>query len=132
MYRDECNESFTLNIQLAKFGMSAQMEDIEPVKYIADNEEIRFGHSVLKALHVPGHSPGSLAFYNEADSFVIVGDVLFQGSIGRIDLWGGNYNTLITGIHNKLLPLPDNTVVYPGHGPVTTIGNEKNDNPYIS
>ena len=131
MHRDEFNKAFTLNIQLAKFGMSERIEDVEPARYIEDNEEIRFGHSVLKALLVPGHSPGSLAFYNETDAFVIVGDVLFHCGIGRTDLWGGHYNTLISSIQNRLLPLPDPTVVYPGHGPATTILNEKTHNPFL-
>ena len=131
MHRDEFNKAFTLDVQLKKFGMSKFIEDVEPAKFIEDNEEIRFGHTVLKALLVPGHSPGSLAFYNETDAFVIVGDVLFQGGIGRTDLWGGNYHTLINSIQNKLFPLPDRTAVYPGHGPSTTILDEKTDNPFL-
>jgi hydroxyacylglutathione hydrolase len=99
--------------------------------YIIENQEIRFGDTILKSIHVPGHSPGHLAFYSEKDGAVFVGDVLFQGSIGRTDLPKGDYATLILSITKKLLPLPDSTVVYSGHGPTTTIGYEKKNNPYL-
>jgi glyoxylase-like metal-dependent hydrolase (beta-lactamase superfamily II) len=122
----------TLNMQASKFGISMSFEEIEPLRNIEDNEEIHFGHSVLKALLVPGHSPASLAFYSEADKLIFAGDVLFSGSIGRTDLWGGDYDTLIKSIKTRLLTLPDETVVYSGHGPSTTIGTEKTDNPYLS
>jgi glyoxylase-like metal-dependent hydrolase (beta-lactamase superfamily II) len=104
----------------------------QPLKsYIYDDQEIKFGNSVLKAIHVPGHSPGSMAFYSEKNGVLFAGDVLFQGSIGRTDLAKGDYATLISSITKKLLPLPDSTVVYCGHGPTTTIGNEKRNNPYL-
>ncbi len=80
---------------------------------------------------VPGHSPGSIAFYNEKEGVVFTGDALFNGSIGRNDLARGDYSTLIHSIQEKLLTLPENTVVYSGHGPATTIGNEKKNNPYL-
>ena len=121
----------TLNMQASKFGIDMSFEDIEPIRYIEDNEEIHFGNSVLKAILTPGHSPASLAFYCEADNFLLSGDVLFLCSIGRTDLWGGNFDTLISSIENRLLILPDNTIVYPGHGPSTTIGDEKINNPYL-
>lgn len=85
----------------------------------------------FKALHVPGHSPGSVAFYFEDEGCVFVGDVLFKGSIGRTDLPKGDYATLIRSIQNRLLPLPDSTVIYSGHGPTTTIAEEKANNPYL-
>ena len=87
---------------------------------------------MLKVIHVPGHSPGSVAFYNEADQCIVVGDILFNGSIGRTDLPRGNHQQLISGIKEKLLVLPDEVVVYSGHGPETTIGDEKWGNPYLS
>lgn len=99
--------------------------------YLSDNDIIKFGNSSLKALFVPGHSKGSIAFYCSTDSFVITGDVLFNGSIGRTDLAGGNYNTIIESIEKKLMVLPDNTAVFPGHGPSTTIGEERANNPYL-
>lgn len=99
--------------------------------YIVDNQEIKFGSSSLIALHVPGHSPGSMAFYSQKGGVLFAGDVLFKGSVGRTDLPKGDHATLITSITEKLLPLPDSTVVYCGHGPATTIGNEKKNNPYL-
>ena len=100
-------------------------------EFIEEGATIAFGNSTIKALHVPGHSPGSLVFYSEDAGFVIVGDVLFNGSIGRTDLPGGNLETLLSGIKEKLLNLPKNTVVYSGHGPSTTIGQEHDTNPFL-
>ncbi|MFK8101624.1 MAG: MBL fold metallo-hydrolase [Saprospiraceae bacterium] len=103
-----------------------------PGKYLAAGDEIKFGNSSLKALYTPGHSPASLSFYCEESNFVIAGDVLFQNSIGRTDLPGGDMNTLLTSIRQQLFPLPDDVRVYPGHGPATTIGYEKANNPFLS
>jgi len=83
-------------------------------------------------LHVPGHSPGSICLYAESSGFVVCGDVLFSGSIGRTDLAGGNHSLLIRGIREKLMTLPRDTVVWPGHGPSTTIGAEYDTNPFLS
>lgn len=117
--------------QYQMFGL--QMEGIAQKlgEYIVENQLINFGNSEFIALHVPGHSPGSMAFYSKNDAVVFAGDVLFQGSIGRTDLPKGDYGQLISSIQNKLLPLPDSTVVYSGHGPSTTIGYEKLNNPYL-
>jgi glyoxylase-like metal-dependent hydrolase (beta-lactamase superfamily II) len=101
-------------------------------KFISENDEIVFGNSKLQIAHVPGHSPGGIVFYNIAESFMIVGDVLFLDSIGRTDLPGGNYNDLISNIKNKLFPLGDKMKVYSGHGSSTTIGNERIYNPFLS
>lgn len=117
--------------QARSFGLPFN-EEAQPLSaYIIENQEIKFGNSSLMAIHVPGHSPGSMAFYSEKDGVLFAGDVLFQGSIGRTDLVKGDYATLISSITKKLLPLPDSTVVYCGHGPTTTIGNEKKNNPYL-
>jgi hydroxyacylglutathione hydrolase len=101
-------------------------------KHIADSEKITFGNSEIIALHVPGHSEGSLAFYAENEGFVITGDALFDGSIGRTDLPGGNYDQLINSIKNKLLSLPGQTIVWPGHGSSTTIQKEILTNPFVN
>lgn len=101
------------------------------ISYLKENEIISLGDDSFKILHVPGHSPGSIAFYNEAQKFMISGDVLFEGSIGRTDLYKGNHETLITQIKTKLFVLPQETKVYNGHGNPTTIGFEKNYNPYF-
>ena len=102
-----------------------------PGSYIFDNQEIKFGNTTFIALHTPGHSPGSHSLYCKKAGVVIVGDVLFNGSIGRTDFVKGDYATLIKSIEEKLLTLPDETVVYSGHGPTTTIGNEKQNNPFL-
>ncbi len=107
-------------------------EEAQPLgAYITENQEINFGNSSLKAIHAPGHSPGSMILYSEKDGVMFAGDVLFQGSIGRTDLPKGDYASLILAITKKLLVLPDSTVVYCGHGPSTTIGYEKKNNPYL-
>jgi glyoxylase-like metal-dependent hydrolase (beta-lactamase superfamily II) len=99
---------------------------------ITDNETITLGEDKLKSILVPGHSPGSLSFYSPEAGFVVTGDALFQGSIGRTDLPGGDYDTLISSIRNRLLTLPPETTVYPGHGNPTTIGEEASNNPFLS
>ena len=100
--------------------------------YLEEGKTISFGNQQFKILFVPGHSPGHVAFYNEKEKVVIGGDVLFQNSIGRTDLPGGNFDTLINSIHEKLFTLPDDVVVYAGHGPTTTIGFEKVTNPFCA
>ncbi len=100
--------------------------------YLSEGDIIQFGIHSLKVLFTPGHSPGHIVFYSEKDGFVIGGDVLFKQSIGRTDLPGGDFDTLIRSIHTQLFTLPDNTVVYPGHGEPTKIGFEKNNNPYCA
>lgn len=117
--------------QARSFGFPIEEDAQDLGGYITENQEIKFGNSTLVSIHVPGHSPGSLAFYSEKDGVIFSGDVLFQGSIGRTDLPQGNYATLILSITKKLLPLPDSTIVYCGHGPSTTIGFEKKNNPYL-
>jgi len=116
--------------QAAMFGMKIpplQLPEIE----LSEGSEIIVGNSSWRAIHVPGHSPGSICLYNAYSKILIAGDVLFRGSIGRTDLPQGDYNTLIEGIMEKLMTLPDDVVVYPGHGPTTTIAYEKTNNPYL-
>ena len=96
-----------------------------------EGETLKIGDDSLEILFTPGHSPGSISFYHEGGGFVIGGDVLFNGSIGRTDLPGGDFDTLIQSIQTRLFTLPDETKVYSGHGPVTTIGYEKMNNPFV-
>jgi len=103
----------------------------EPTLLISEGDQINFGNSKLKVLFTPGHSPGSICFYDEAGKTIVSGDVLFQMSIGRTDMPGGNYNQLIKSIQEVLFRLPDDVRVYPGHGPYTTIGFEKKNNPFL-
>jgi glyoxylase-like metal-dependent hydrolase (beta-lactamase superfamily II) len=118
--------------QMAMFGFPANGKYIPTMgEYIDENDIIEFGNQKLSIMSVPGHSPGSIVFYNKKENLVISGDVLFNGSIGRTDLPQGDHNLLIDGIKTKLLVLPEDTVVYPGHGPSTTIKGEKQMNPFL-
>ena len=102
-----------------------------PEDFLPSEGTVQFGKQSLKIISAPGHSPAHLCFYNEEQGFLIGGDVLFKGSIGRTDLPGGNYKQLLSNIAEKLYTLPEETVVYPGHGPTTTIAIEKISNPFI-
>lgn len=117
--------------QCRMFGFSPNEAPVGLGHYIEDGEIIRFGHAELQAIHVPGHSPGGMVYYCKADACLFSGDVLFQGSIGRADLEGGDFNELIEQISCRLLTLPDETLVYPGHGEPTSIGKEKMENPFF-
>lgn len=103
----------------------------DPSSFLDETDVVKFGNSELTIFFTPGHSPGSICFYSENDAFVIGGDVLFYGSIGRTDLPGGNHEQLLTSIRTKLFILPENTIVYSGHGPKTNIGFEKSNNPFL-
>jgi glyoxylase-like metal-dependent hydrolase (beta-lactamase superfamily II) len=100
--------------------------------FLKEGDTISLRDDVLKVIEAPGHSPGSICFYCEKQKFIIGGDVLFYQSIGRTDLPGGNHESLIKNIKEKLFLLPDDVKVYPGHGPATTIGDEKKYNPYLT
>lgn len=113
------------------FGFAYDEKQPELGRYICEGDIITFGNTQLKALHVPGHSPGSMVFYCSEAACVFSGDVLFNGSIGRADLKGGNFDELREGICSHLFTLPAETRVYPGHGPSTSIGNEKANNPFF-
>jgi glyoxylase-like metal-dependent hydrolase (beta-lactamase superfamily II) len=102
-----------------------------PLHFIEAGDEIRLGNDLLEVLLAPGHSPGSICFYCREQGFVIAGDVLFHESIGRSDLPFGNHEQLLNSIRTQLFTLPDETVIYPGHGPSTTIGHEKRHNPFL-
>ena len=104
---------------------------VGPLKYIEAGEKIKLDNDELVSIFTPGHSPGSLSFYCKSQNFVIGGDVLFHRSIGRTDLPGGNFETLISSIKNELFVLPDETIVYSGHGEKTNIGDEKRENPFL-
>lgn len=101
-------------------------------KFLRDGDIVKFGDTELKVIAVAGHSPGGLCFYNEQDRLLIAGDVLFAGSVGRSDLPGGNACQLIDDIRKKIFVLPDDVKVIPGHGPATTIGQEKRHNPFFN
>jgi glyoxylase-like metal-dependent hydrolase (beta-lactamase superfamily II) len=113
------------------YGIRIDYEPVMAARFIREGEEICFGQTRLKALFTPGHSPGSLSFYCAEEACVFTGDALFRHDIGRTDLWGGNEKMLIQAIRSQLLTLPDCTIIYPGHGPDSTVFEEKQHNPYI-
>lgn len=115
--------------QAAWFGLQADSPPA-PDRELAEGDVLPVGSTQFEVRHVPGHSPGSVVFVGPG--FVLVGDVLFAGSVGRTDLPGGDGELLLASIQEKLLTLPDDTVVYPGHGPETTIGRERLSNPFLT
>jgi hydroxyacylglutathione hydrolase len=106
--------------------------EVEPDRLIDEKDTIRFGTTEWKILFLPGHSPGHVGFHDTKEKIIFSGDVLFAQSVGRTDLPGGNFDTLIRSIHEGLFTLPDEVVVYPGHGPTTTLGEEKISNPFCA
>ncbi len=112
------------------YGLNASPSP-QPSTYLNEGDLIKFGNSTLEIFHTPGHSPGSVTFYNQKQKLMFVGDVLFFGSIGRSDLPGGDSETLINSIKNKLFSLGDDYTVYSGHGPKTSIGFERMNNPFL-
>jgi hydroxyacylglutathione hydrolase len=114
----------------ALFGLRVTTP-VMPSRLLEEDDEIHFGSESLRVLYTPGHTPGCISFWSEAQRVVFDGDVLFNAGIGRTDLPGGNYRTLMNSIRHKILELPDDTVVYPGHGPHTTVGQEKRSNPFL-
>ena len=117
----------TMGARLSVFGINfnGHVNPIEPGNVLNEGDTVTFGNTVLHVLHIPGHSPGSLVFWNKEQKCVFTGDVIFQGSYGRTDFPDGNHEALMTGIRTKLLTMPDDTVIYPGHGPTTDIRHEK-------
>jgi glyoxylase-like metal-dependent hydrolase (beta-lactamase superfamily II) len=105
---------------------------VEPTIGLDDGSQFTFGNSVISIFQAPGHSPGSVCFYIKEENALIGGDVIFQGSIGRTDLPGGDVDTLINAIKTKVLVLPDETIIYSGHGPITTVGQERISNPFLT
>lgn len=117
--------------QARMFHLPMDVSAVIPDRLVNDGDVLNLGNEEIYLLHAPGHSPGSLVYYVPSANMLITGDVLFRGSIGRTDLVGGNYNQLLTSIHNKILTLPPSTIVYPGHGPSTTIADEMRSNPFF-
>lgn len=119
------------SVQARGFGMVMDLPPLTIHTPLNSGDKINLGNQHLVVSNLPGHSPGSIVLYSPEDRFVLTGDVLFCRSIGRTDLAGGNFDQLIKGIRNILLPLPDSTIVYPGHGEPTTIGEERSENMWI-
>jgi glyoxylase-like metal-dependent hydrolase (beta-lactamase superfamily II) len=133
IHRDDRWLYDNVEMQAGVFGLRAP-KPVKPTRELLGGEVVSFGHREARALHTPGHTPGSLCLYLEPPGerpLLFAGDTLFAGSVGRTDLWGGSAEQLMTSIRGQLLHLPDETVVVPGHGPLTTILAEREDNPYV-
>lgn len=131
-HKDDAFLGKRLNHQAIAFGINMDVDGVTIDTYLEAGDKIKIGNGELEVLHVPGHSPGSIALYDREGKFVITGDTLFEGSVGRTDLPGGNGEQLIKAIKDNLMSLPDDTIVYPGHGPATTIGRERSANPFLA
>ncbi|UFS71260.1 MBL fold metallo-hydrolase [Geomonas sp. RF6] len=114
-----------------QYGLSVQ-DSPHPTSYLTDGMKIEIGGLTVEVIHTPGHTPGGCSLYLKEEGIVITGDTLFADSVGRTDLPGGSHQTLIRSIREKLLVLPDDTTVWPGHGPSTTIGRERHGNPFLT
>ncbi len=117
--------------QSAMFGFP-QAEIFTPDRWLNDGDKVQVGEVELDVIHCPGHTPGHVVFYSAADQLAIVGDVMFQGSIGRTDFPKGNHAELVSSIRDKLFPLGDDITFIPGHGPESTFGQERRTNPFVS
>ncbi len=120
-----------LDQQARFFGLNLKGFNTTVDIILGDGQLIPIGPNTVEIIAVPGHSPGGISIYDRADGWVLSGDSLFLGSIGRTDLPGGDHGKLVRGIRTRLFTLPETTVVYPGHGPLTTIGHERATNPYV-
>lgn len=130
MHKDDKEVLDMFPMSANRFGVSVQPIKVD-IDYINEGDELDFDGEKFKVYHVPGHSPGSVVYHNDEQKFMISGDVLFEGSIGRTDLFKGDYEQLIKGIRTKLFILDDETQVFSGHGNPTTIGFEKQYNPFL-
>lgn len=117
--------------QGVRFGF-ARLESFEPDRWLADGDTVSFGEQTLEVRHCPGHTPGHVIFFHAPSRLAIVGDVLFQGSIGRTDFPRGDYDTLIHSITDRLWPLGSDVAFVPGHGPMSTFGDERQHNPFVA
>lgn len=130
MHPDDVSLLSTMDVQAKMVGSSVEPPP-EPQGLLQEGDTITFGRAKWHVLHCPGHSPGSLCFYDEANEFIITGDVLFRGAVGNMFMPGGSLAQLVGSIQKKLLPLPGGTIVYPGHGPPTTVGTEQSANTWL-
>jgi len=113
------------------YGLTKYKRSPLPTEFLEEGNVVKFGNSNLTVLFTPGHSPGHISLYNKEEKILVSGDVIFKGSVGRTDLPGGDHNILIKNIKNKILKLPDEIKIFSGHGPITNIGTERKENPFI-
>ena len=121
----------TLAVQGRQFGLAGG-RNVEPDRWLNDGDTVTVGELTLEVIHCPGHTPGHVVFFHAPSRFAVVGDVLFQGSIGRTDFPRGDHATLIRSIKDKLFPLGDDVTFLPGHGPLSTFGEERRSNPFLT
>ena len=131
MHRSELDMLHNVAEHALWFGVEDLPQPPDPDRFVTHGDEVPLGQQSLTVLETPGHSPGGLSFYSRTSGFVLVGDTLFAGSVGRTDLPGADPRLLAQSLRTRLLTLPDETIVYPGHGPATTIGREKHANPFL-
>ena len=117
--------------QIKRFGTHMEAKNVTPDRWLDDGDQVQFGNITLDVLHCPGHTPGHIVFFEPKSHIAQVGDVLFRGSVGRSDLPGGDHDTLIRSIKTKLWPLGEEVVFVPGHGPLSTFGEERRTNPFV-
>lgn len=130
-HKDDLELLSSIEKQSEMFGVPGAFENASPDHWLEEGDEVDVAGHLFRVFHCPGHAPGHVVFYNENARFAHVGDVLFNGSIGRTDLPGGDHETLILSIKEKLLPLGDEVSFVCGHGPGSTIGNERQNNPFL-
>ena len=130
IHKDDMPHLLNIKDELKMWGFNNNAETLTPSKFIDETDQLQLGNYKITIFHTPGHSKGSLSFY--VDGKLFSGDALFYNSIGRTDFFDGDYEELIKSIKEKLLTLPEETIVYPGHGPSTKIRNEKSSNPYLN
>ena len=131
LHREEKELLENAETQRRMFGVAVE-DPPAPAGFLDEGDVVSFGNTELEVIHAPGHSPGSICFYDAASKAVISGDVLFKGSIGRTDLWKGSLPQLMESIFQKIVPLGDEVRVHPGHGPATSIGEERRSNPFLT
>ena len=130
-HKDDAVLLANIETSAARFNMVGAVRNLVPDRYLEEGETVSFGAHVFEVLHCPGHAPGHVVFFNRAQGFAHVGDVLFSGSIGRTDLPGGDHDTLLRSIKDKIFPLGDDTGFLCGHGPGGKIGEERRTNPFL-
>lgn len=130
-HKDDAQLLSAIETQAARYGVPGTMQNCTPDRFLEEGDTVSFGDHHFKVLHCPGHAPGHVVFFNDAARFAHVGDVLFQGSVGRTDLPGGDHDALIRSIKDKLLPLGDDIGFLCGHGPGSRFGDERRNNPFL-
>ncbi len=130
-HRDDLPLLQSLETQAARFGADMSVRNVTPDRFLEEGDTVSFGDHVFEVYHTPGHAPGHVIYFNREQSFAHLGDVLFNGSIGRTDLPGGNHQQLLDSIREKVLPLGDDVGFICGHGPGSRIGDERRSNPFL-